>query len=360
MRLTAINIEQRLAHIGRVMHPGSLFFLTFDDPEKILPNHTIFPYRFEFFRTLAGRYGFDSERRVGYPYPRGQSMVVVRMVSVDRRIRCDRGWPVESRDGHMQDAGWLFGARGQSIVERYTAMLPRGQGTCVAFDEVPHKCIIACTSRTGSTMLSQLLAAYGAVPHEYLNPPRVLSERDASGASDYGQLCAHLVRTYSRHGTFAVKGPFQCVIPLFLAGEFPRQIHAWRFVFLTRRNLVRQAISLLVAQQTRSFAAWQAPTTTLRSEDYSASGIAGAIDNIVAGNGWWEKFFATYGIEPRRVTYEDLVADPATVVRSVARHCGLSDEKAAAPRHPPLTRQSTMLNEEWERRFRADAMTAAL
>jgi LPS sulfotransferase NodH len=260
----------------------------------------------------------------------------------------------------MGQTGWLFGARGQSIVARYTAMLPRSDGWCSAFDDLPHKCIIACTSRTGSTMLSQLLAAYGTLPDEYLNPPRVLIERDASGAKDYAQLCAHLVQAYSWHGSFAVKGPFQCVIPLFLASEFPQHIQSWRFVFLTRRNHVRQAISMLMARQTQSYAAWQAPTAALRAQDYSPGKIASAIDNIVVGNAWWEKFFAVCGIEPLRVTYEDLVADQGTVVRSVAAHCGLSAGKPAAPRHPPVIRQSTMLNEDWERRFRADVMSATL
>jgi LPS sulfotransferase NodH len=260
----------------------------------------------------------------------------------------------------MRDPGWLFGARGQSIVARYAAMLPRGDGRCSAFNDLPHKCIIACTSRTGSTMLSQLLADYGALPDEYFNPPRVLIERDASGAKDYGQLCAHLVEAYSRHGSFAVKGPFQCVIPLFFVGEFPQRIQSWRFVFLTRRNHVRQAISMLVARQTQSYAAWQPPTAPLRAEDYSPAKIASAIDNIVVGNAWWEKFFAVYGIAPLRVTYEDLVADQVKVARSVAAHCGLSAGNPAAPRHPPLIRQSTMLNEDWERRFRADVMTATV
>ncbi len=260
----------------------------------------------------------------------------------------------------MRYTGWLFGARGQSIVARYTAMLPRGDAGCSAFNDLRLKCIIACTSRTGSTMLSQLLSAYGALPDEYFNPPRVLIERDASGAKDYGQLCAHLVQAYSQHGIFAVKGPFQCVMPLFLADEFPRHIQSWRFVFLTRRNHVRQAISMLVARHTQSYAAWQAPAATLRTEDYSPAKIASAIDNIVIGNAWWEKFFAVSGIEPLRVTYEDLVADQTTVVRSVAAHCGLSAANPAAPRYAPLICQSTMLNEEWERRFRADVMTATL
>lgn len=82
--LPEANIELAMAHIGRVMHPGSLFFFTFDDAEKFRRTTTIFPYPFEFFRTLAGRYGFDIERRFHYPHPRGQSMAIVRTGSAAR------------------------------------------------------------------------------------------------------------------------------------------------------------------------------------------------------------------------------------------------------------------------------------
>jgi SAM-dependent methyltransferase len=76
--LPEANIEVAIAHIGRVMHPSSLFFFTFADAEKFRRTTTLFPYPFEFFRTLAGRYGFDIGLRFDYPHPRGQSMVVAR------------------------------------------------------------------------------------------------------------------------------------------------------------------------------------------------------------------------------------------------------------------------------------------
>jgi len=259
--------------------------------------------------------------------------------------------------GQMPETGWFFGRRGKHAIDRYTRMLPGSLDGPSPFADVAQKFVICCTSRTGSTLLCRLLQSYGAESQEFLNPQRVEIEKALSGARNYRELCAHLVRAYAPGKAFGLKGTFQVVAPLFLISEFPDNLDGWRFVFLTRANLVRQAISMILAQKQQAYASWQEPIRAIGDADYVAEEIAGAIEIITLGNAWWESFFANFGVEPLRITYEQLAADQGGTAETVSRFCGLTQSGGHAdgePRGRPLSRQSTELNLRWEARFRAE------
>lgn len=45
-----------------------------------------------------------------------------------------------------------------------------------------------------------------------------------------------------------------------------------------------------------------------------------ALDRLPRMRADWERFFALYGVEPLRISYEELVADAAGTVRRIASH----------------------------------------
>lgn len=72
----------------------------------------------------------------------------------------------------------------------------------------------------------------------------------------------------------------------------------------------------------------------------------------------WEKFFALYGIDPLRMDYEEIVANPSAAAARVAAWCGLvaaGQERVQEFDDPPLKPQTTALNAAWEARFRQEA-----
>lgn len=255
---------------------------------------------------------------------------------------------------------WLFPEGTRSVVADYLQRLNRPPARPSPFSAISRKLFIAMTARTGSTFLCQRLAKYGVIPSEHFNLARIEEKKAVHSFTDYHQYCEYLIHTEARHGAFGVKGHVDMTIPLFLVHEFPKNIKQWRFVYLTRANMVRQAISVLIANKTQTWVSWVARQRTLTDEDYSRDEIGRCLVNEVQARAWWEHFFAVYEIEPLRLTYEALIADTDAVVDQVARHCGLvaSDEAIVRRLRESIQiaePQTTEFNAIWEARFRAEA-----
>lgn len=120
------------------------------------------------------------------------------------------------------------------------------------------------------------------------------------------------------------------------------------YIWMTRRDKVRQAVSFWRAIETNHWA-WfegQPPIPVVEpSFDYNA--IAFLYRLITAGEEAWQQYFAECGITPLVVVYEDLVQADEAIVRDVLRYIGLPvpDDLAVGPRH--LKKQADALSEEW-------------
>ena len=179
-----------------------------------------------------------------------------------------------------------------TALDDFRALLPASNAKASNFPGVNRKLFLAMTSRTGGMLLSEALVPFGLLVGEYFSLGHVRQFRDQRGASDYGELCARHVAEYAPHGGFGVRGNLQMMAPLFLAGEFPHAIPKWKFVYLTRRNLVRQAISLVIAEKS---GAWTSRTTAKHQvvdADYSAAEIAREMRGITRLQARLELFFA--------------------------------------------------------------------
>jgi LPS sulfotransferase NodH len=118
-----------------------------------------------------------------------------------------------------------------------------------------------------------------------------------------------------------------------------------RWVRIVREDEVRQAISLVRAEQSNQWNSNMAATADTR---YDESAIARAIATIREANAAWDSHFAAIGETPLRVSYEQLTRDPDATVRRVVAAAGVSLD--AVP--PPQTRrQSDGESARWAERF---------
>lgn len=223
--------------------------------------------------------------------------------------------------------------------------------TANPFRALNHRYVIAASARTGSNLLCESLRAHGATVKELFHITRIkkaLADRGLSGLQDY---CERAVKRYGADGTFGVKGSFDVLSPLALAGEIPDHIADWRFVFLTRADLIKQAISHFVAEKSGS---WRSVKdgVPLDDGDYDATRIAQLVERHRTGNALWEGLFGAHGIEPFRITYEQLAADPPGMAAQVAAFLGLGGTPRPKQTNRRLVKQATELNARWEARFR--------
>jgi LPS sulfotransferase NodH len=223
--------------------------------------------------------------------------------------------------------------------------------------DVGRKALIACTSRTGSSLLQVSLERYGLNAQEYFNPegpPRRAAESgEAHSLSEYAD---YLARTAVSNGWFIAKGALNSIFYLYFLNEVPEHTTDWKFIFLRRRNVVRQAISMEIAKVTNQWTANMRAQAPIAAADYSFDAIAKNIESVFQQNDRWERAFGLLNIEPHRVFYEDLCEDLTRETESVAQYLGIDISVFSQAKEyvPWLQPQSTEINLEWERRFRRD------
>lgn len=242
---------------------------------------------------------------------------------------------------------------------------------------------VICTSpRSGSTLLCSLLKATGVAgnPASWFHEPSVAewqtdlgivprpaaSEREVlqsvfraamdKGSGDTGMFGLRLQRHSFDffHEKLALLHPE----PESFVARFERCFGSTLFVHLTRPDKVEQAVSYLKAEQT---GLWHVAAdgseleriAPHRDPSYDAQAIGAAFEMMSGYDRDWQEFFLREAIDPVRVCYDALAANPAAVVRDVLNRLGL-DAAAAAQIAPGTKKIADETSQDWVARFRAE------
>jgi LPS sulfotransferase NodH len=90
----------------------------------------------------------------------------------------------------------------------------------------------------------------------------------------------------------------------------------------------------------------------MRSPEYDAEALSQALDFVRGEEAWWEEFYMRNGLQPYRITYEAIEADPTAAVTSLLQHLGFDGHKAICLPPSRHQRQADSLTDEWVRRYR--------
>lgn len=246
-----------------------------------------------------------------------------------------------------------------------------------AVDEANPRLLLLCmTPRSGSTALSAALAASrrlglggerlnrntrfmtDIIAAERPETPRALLERVIAGAR-------------TPNGVAQIKCDLPQVLPFLLDPACFAILRNAALVYLTREDVLAQAISRYRGIQTgvwHAAAKGQAadPGTdpgTDRGPDRGAdvpfdhAAIAGQIDRIAGMMACYERLFARLGLQPLRITYEQIAADPGAVLGRIAALAGVDPAlagQAASLDDGGFRRVSGRNNDELRDRFLAE------
>jgi LPS sulfotransferase NodH len=211
---------------------------------------------------------------------------------------------------------------------------------------------IAAVPRSGSTYFGELLRRTGQLgaPGEHFN--KAMHKPD--GGEDTVERRCRLVATAGRtpNGVATVKlfpPHFWWLQKEIRLGEwFPER----RWVYIYRADKLGSAISAAIASLTGNW--WGERDATAPPPVFSPRLVEEKLLDLLASELSWAAFFARNQIEPLTVVYEELEKRPADHVRAVADLAGV-----ALSREPDIrtntVRQRDALNEEWRRRFLAEA-----
>jgi LPS sulfotransferase NodH len=196
--------------------------------------------------------------------------------------------------------------------------------------------VICGMPRSGTGLLAGLLASTKLIgyPREYFHP----GKQPPGARDDYGAFVARTIARHSRRGVFGAKfiddqlDQFVSALRS-LPGNgilddrelLERTLPSPKYVWLRRRDVVAEAVSLWKAHETGVWAVsrrspWKA---TRIAPDFDLEQIEKCHLEIVRGNDAREAWFAENGIEPLRVVYEELDENHAEVTRRVLAFVGI-------------------------------------
>ena len=213
---------------------------------------------------------------------------------------------------------------------------------------------VASLPRTGSTLLCRGLWDTGlcGAPKEYLNPMQLRDWGLRAGRRRYrllvgplqvlarGDVERHLAEVRARRSS---NGWFGLKIHRHHHERFRGALQVDRWILITRRDRLAQAVSWARAIQTGRWADWQ---KGLLPPVYSRSRIQRCLEQIHRDEAAWRQELG----EVHEVVYEELVADFPGVLAATLGHLGL--EATALPA-PGMTRQADEVSAAWVERFRS-------
>jgi LPS sulfotransferase NodH len=239
---------------------------------------------------------------------------------------------------------------------------------------------IICTNpRSGSWLLSEGLASTSLAgkPREWFNTMQEQQHRarwrmDHSDDLTY-QAYLRLARTESTtsNGISGIKlhysqfaelpGKMQSIEnfrQLTASQIMPLLFPKARYLWLKRRNKMRQAISLFIASRTGEWwkiegAAPDRREGSVKDPEFDPHAIARFEDMLVENDSQWRAFFEENRIAPLVIDYEDLVADYSGTIVNILKWLGVPDPDAVHVPPTRLKRQSDARNEEWLARYEA-------
>jgi LPS sulfotransferase NodH len=233
--------------------------------------------------------------------------------------------------------------------------------------------IVCATPRSGSNLLCDLLESCGAMgrPREFLNVPAFVAPyaekhelTAAEGDLEFNRYLDHIVANFSSHsGVFGMKTHFDQLEP-YLRLPAARELLTddVRFVWLLRKDVAAQAVSMYIAQQTDEWTSWDEDRRSADTERVSREAITfdeerirRALREIQRQNSRWLELFAVNQFDFHIATYEDLLADPQAVCASICHLCGVEVDHRFAVEESRFTRQGDELNERLLERLRASS-----
>ena len=216
--------------------------------------------------------------------------------------------------------------------------------------------LICSVPRTGSTLLCDLLFGTGVAgaPTELFHPDYMRRLRRRWGAEtteDYVQQL--LARKTGPNGVFGAKAHWGQYQQLFEQTDPRAVLPHLRLIFMTRRDRLRQAVSWVRALQTMR---WHSihPEQKERPPEFDLEHITRKLARIGREEDEWRTVFERYGIEPLDIVYEDLVSDPARILRETLEFLGIEVPPNLEVAQPTLERQADELSEHWVERYLAE------
>ncbi|HSL46143.1 MAG TPA: Stf0 family sulfotransferase [Anaerolineales bacterium] len=136
--------------------------------------------------------------------------------------------------------------------------------------------------------------------------------------------------------------------PQLMASLFPNV----RYIWIVRRDKVRQAVSWAKAGQTDIYALHKGGTPNPKQEPTFDFGFIDQLHHLILeGETGWQSFFEACGTRPFKVEYEELVEAYEPTALRILDYLNVSYPKNLVFGERRLQKQADALNEAWVRKY---------
>lgn len=228
---------------------------------------------------------------------------------------------------------------------------------------------LCTTPRSGSSVLGDALThtEVAGRPTEYLNRrfwPDLFRRFEVTAATDY--LDRVVTETATPNGVFGTKVMLDAdMAPTFDAlrerlGEpglkdaeaVTRAFPNLKFVYLTRRDKVAQAVSYCRAQQSGVWRRYHGDEPEPEGDaafDYGA--VHAQVQALTLREVRWQTFFSELSARPHTVVYEDLVGEPEATVRGILAFLELEPPPGWSLPRLGMERLADETSKRWAERY---------
>lgn len=228
-----------------------------------------------------------------------------------------------------------------------------------ALEDPAVRYIIAMTPRSGSSHLCDVIKTgkWLGRPGEVLSRdfiPNILKNVPSHTPDEYFSHVFRALRSSS--GISGIKCSWFQFKDFRAAMTTPDAVDSLRYIYLTRRDLTAQAVSLYRATQTKVFHTnvehSAESLAKLEELPYDYEQIKFWRDHIEAQETGWKRFFVEKNIFPLHIHYEDIDANVAAVTQRIAAY--INRPRAAREVQPEASvfrKISSRKSVEWTARF---------
>jgi LPS sulfotransferase NodH len=187
---------------------------------------------------------------------------------------------------------------------------------------------LCMTPRSGSSYLGSALFANGVARFgEHFRTVGGSLEKavEKSGGQSFEDYVLGVQSEMKNKKLFGVKLDWLQFAPLYYLGAYDHLFTGAKFVYLTRNDVLSQAISRYIATETGYFHSVNKDRENTRDQEieFNYDKLWSHVEHLVAMQSAWEAFFATEGLMPLRISYEEVDSDPESVVRRIGTYCDL-------------------------------------
>ena len=233
--------------------------------------------------------------------------------------------------------------------------------------------LVCSTPRSGSNLLCEALknTKLAGRPHQYFwadNERKWAEKYQLPIERDYAAYVQGIITSSATaNGVFGFKSMWDFLLdferrlrstprysthqgPLnaLLADVFP----GLRYIHITRRDSLAQAVSLARAIQTQLWTSKQQDSRTAQAEPaFDFELIRRCQEDLRAFEGAWKSFFENAGIRPFEISYEELVANFEETAVAILRYLEIEIPAATQFRPRELKKQGDDLNQRWAEQF---------